>query len=286
MSTQVYYFSVIARCDDAKFDHTLISGVFDRLDCNNYVFQMECGASGNYHYQCYIHTKQRYRPETLRRMLLLEGVKSWGTKPCSTAGRVALQTYCMKTDTRILGPWGLKTIYTGADLAVMKNPYVWQSEIIAMIQCTPDDRTIVWIQNAAGNVGKSKLMKFCKYKGLSVRIPLGTATQIKSSVIEKGPQTCYMLDLPRVRGREERMTEIFSAIEEIKNGWIESAMYGKTAELMMMPPHVIVFSNDAPNLNLASADRWVVYNINSTGEKLSQMSQSINIGNLMTQRSV
>lgn len=92
---------------------------------------------------------------------------------------------------------------------------------------------------------------------------MGTATQIKSSIITKGPHRAYMLDLPRVRGKDESLQNTFSAIEEIKNGWVETAMYGKWEELMMLPPHVIVFSNDKPRLDLCSADRWEVYQLDS-----------------------
>lgn len=172
----------------------------------------------------------------------------------------------MKADTRVIGPFGLRPIYLGQDLVCLNNPYPWQQSILHAMQQPPDDRTIMWIYNARGNVGKTKLMKFCKWNGLAVRIPLGTATQIKSSVISKGVHRCYMLDLPRVRGKDERIQEVFSAIEEIKNGWVESAMYGKNEELMMLPPHVYVFSNEPPNMSFASLDRWRIRTINSSFE--------------------
>lgn len=92
---------------------------------------------------------------------------------------------------------------------------------------------------------------------------MGTATQIKSSIITKGAHRAYMLDLPRVRGKDESLQNIFSAIEEIKCGWVETAMYGKWEELMMLPPHVFVFSNEQPRLSLCSADRWSIYQVDS-----------------------
>ena len=93
------------------------------------------------------------------------------------------------------------------------------------------------------------------------RVGLGSATQIKTSIIEKGAHRAYMVDLPRVRGSDERQQELFSALEEIKNGWVESPMYGKSAELLMEPPHIHIFSNELPNLTYASMDRWKIWMI-------------------------
>ena len=72
-----------------------------------------------------------------------------------------------------------------------------------------------------------------------------------------------MVDLPRVRGTDERQQELFSALEEIKNGWIESPMYGKAAELLMEPPHIWIFSNELPNTSFMSQDRWKIYKVNA-----------------------
>lgn len=282
MATQVFYFGIIARfCPEPK-DGTeeKIKEILTDLNVDDYVFQLERGTElGKFHYQCWVHTKDKIRPETLRKTLPLdvENLTSWGCQPASNNGKQQLRTYCMKKETRVAGPWGFRTIYTGADLACMSTPYPWQQDLIDMIAAPPNDRTIIWIHNPAGDVGKSKLMKWCKYNNLCRRIPLGTATQIKSSVITQGPHRCYMLDLPRVRGKEEKLRELFSAIEEIKNGWVESAMYGKHEEMMMIPPHVIVFSNDAPDLRMASSDRWRIYEVLTRLDSLSQVSQSIYI---------
>eukprot|EP01050_Picozoa_sp_SAG11_P002770 SAG11_NODE_144_length_14830_cov_17.955943_3_plen_193_part_00 len=153
----------------------------------------------------------------------------------------------------------------------MNRPHSWQHDIIEIITPAADDRTIHWIWDADVGKGKSKLFKFLCWGGAArkfgvaavdaKRIPLGSATQVKSAVLEAGPHKTFLLDLPRVRGKDEKLTELFSAIEEIKNGWVSCPMYGKFKEMFFSPPHVVVVSNDKPRQDLASQDRWKTYKI-------------------------
>ena len=181
-----------------------------------------------------------------------------------------LSFYVMKDDSREDGPWHDSTFrpkkrkqYEGKDLLCMKTPLPWQAAVVSMLQADPDDRTLIWIADTVGNHGKSKLMKWLRFQPDMdcARVPMGSATQIKTSVIEKGAHRTFMVDLPRTVGKEERIQEIYSALEEIKNGWVESAMYGKNLELLMEPPHVIIFSNYYPMLTHMSTDRWRVYKL-------------------------
>lgn len=185
-----------------------------------------------------------------------------------------LSFYVMKDDTRVEGPWydpsynpKKRKVYEGKDLECMRTPLMWQSNVLN--KCSEpclDDRCVNWVVNLDGCAGKSKLMKFMRFdkKFNMARIPMGSAIQIKTSVIQKGPHDIYMVDLPRVRGGDERIAEVFSAIEEVKNGWVESPMYGKSEDLMMDPPHVWVFSNEYPNLAHCSLDRWKIWELRGT----------------------
>ena len=155
-----------------------------------------------------------------------------------------------------------RNTYEGRDLRCMDEPYAWQKKIMDVINEEADDRTINWVYNASGCAGKSKLMKYLRWTNAEMaRVGLGSATQIKTAVIKKGAHQIYMVDLPRVRGSDERQQELFSALEEIKNGWVESPMYGEAAELLMDPPHIWIFSNELPNISMCSLDRWYVWHL-------------------------
>ena len=187
--------------------------------------------------------------------------------------------YVMKFESRVQGPWHDPSFkprvvdeYKGADMLCMKQPFTWQREVMRMAKEPWNDRHIHWIWDADGKKGKSKLFKFMSWPGTKDAfgdwfdfnakvIPLGNATQIKTAVIAGGMHKAYLVDLPRVRGKDEALAELFSAIEGIKNGHITSAMYGKDQKLFMMPAHVFVVSNDCPRRSVASVDRWKTYKL-------------------------
>jgi len=240
-------------------------------------FQLEQGHNANkQHYQCRIILPQPQKTETLltvfeQRIYDRRDI-TFLPESNNSIAQGGLSFYVMKDDTRVDGPWHDPTYtpkkvvdYNFEDLSCMSTPLPFQQAIMELVQQPPDDRTINWLYNPAGCAGKSKLMKYLRSRGEFdfARIPLGSATQIKTSCVDKGPHKIYFVDLPKVRGGDERQQELFSAIEEIKNGWVESAMYGKVQELLMMPPHVWCLSNELPNLSYASRDRWVIWTIST-----------------------
>jgi hypothetical protein len=219
----------------------------------------------------------KVRPERLKRIFISlthnnQSYLGFHVRAASSNGLIALAGYCMKADTRILGPWGYRPIYTGNDVSCVKSsPFPWQHQLSTIIATKPDTRTIMWITNTGGNVGKSAFTKhhaFTSPKTVAL-IPLGTAAQIKTACIAIGPRKTYFVDFPRSLGTgSERISEIFSAIESIKNGWVTSPMYGKYQSLFMDPPHVICFSNDDPPMDMLSQDRWHVAHLTSKTDTL------------------
>lgn len=241
---------------------------------DGWCFQLEkCPTNGKLHYQARWKLEKKEYGATLLQVLSCRGFAKddldLSPESNNSVQQGGLSFYVMKDDTREAGPWHdasykpkKRKVYEGRDLKCMENPFEWQADVIQRISVADDDRSINWVYNRLGNAGKSKLMKYLCFKGDGVtRVPLGTATQIKTCVIEKGEHNAFMVDLPRVRGSDERQQELFSAIEEIKNGWVESPMYGKKAELFMEPPHVWVFSNELPTISNSSVDRWKVWTI-------------------------
>lgn len=211
------------------------------------------------HWQMSVQLASKKRRTWLLRNLA-PGLEAKWVTPSPSASTGAFN-YCMKADSRIAGPFSDKPIYQGRDLECMKNPLPWQQEVIDMVNAPPDDRTIVWIYEPVGGVGKSKLLKYLHVNGMACKVPVATAGQLRSAMIAKGAHRCYVVDLPRVLGKDDAVADIFAALEELKNGWVETAFYGKPGELLMDPPHVIVMANVKPNLKLASKDRWKVFQL-------------------------
>ncbi len=240
---------------------------------HSWVFQKEKGVvSGKEHFQA-----RWIMNDPIMRDSLLSILESRGIQPNNVSFRMessnsikqgGLAFYCMKEDTRIEGPWyddafrppKRRKTYAGEDLPCMENPRAFQVKVISLLSEPPDDRNLYWWCDRKGGAGKSKLLKWLRFQGFDMgRVPMGTATQIKTAVIDMGVKTSYLVDLPRVQGKDEAIRDLFSALEEIKNGWVVSAMYGKPGELLMKPPHVHIFSNEMPNPKLCSLDRWIIY---------------------------
>ena len=266
---------------------TLILFFEERDYIEAWVFQKEKGEeAGREHYQITLRLKDKKDKHTILRDMERAGLPTatMSFRPVSNNGKQvsAMDFYCTKIETRIDGPWydasyqppKKKVRYEGADLVCMDEPLLWQATVLDWIKAPADDRTIRWIWNEEGNAGKSKLIKYMCWKLGAAKIPLGTATQLKTSVCDKGVHEVFLVDLPRVSGNQESARDLFSALEDIKNGFVETAMYGKPRSLFMNPPHVFIFSNELPDLRLASADRWKVYSLKDQADFLHYMQPS------------
>lgn len=267
-SVQCYRWSFTIQAPGAVGEQDLpevkvVKSWLSSVGVKKWIFQLERGEEeGRLHYQGQLQLESKKRK---RQLLTSTGElfpENYLTlSPTSKNGSASAWSYAMKEDTRVKGPWGDRPIYLGQDLVCMNSPFPWQQQVLDTLKTEPNDRTIQWVWEREGNVGKSKLVKFLRWKKLATNIPAGTATQIKTSVISKGPAKAYMLDMPRTKGKDEHMEDLFSAIEQIKNGMVESAMYGKNQELLMEPPHIFCFANYPPPMECLSADRWKVFKV-------------------------
>lgn len=261
--------------NDPKPDQKLLQKFLDERDWK-YVFQEEEGEKTHRpHFQMRLNLKKEGRvvKTTLLDIFRAGGfdVTNFTPLPESNNGvaKDAAIFYCMKPE-RIAGPWTdqsftmptKKRKYEGDDLDCMQTPYGWQQDIMNRIEQPTDDRKINWVYNKSGCCGKTKLQKYLCWQKKAKRISMGLAHQIKNALATTQPDTqCFVMNIPRVSGREESQRELFSAIEEIKDGWVSAVMHGEEKEWFFKPPHVWVFSNELPNRSLASKDRWRVWNL-------------------------
>lgn len=260
-----------------------------------WIFQEERGANeGRYHYQGKFHLAEKRTKQALLQIFSqyfdAATVQQLTLTPTSTNGQktAAAELYCMKGETRTEGPWTDPSFtmpkrqkrYEMKDLACMEAMLGWQDEMWRELTGPADDRSVVWIWNADGNAGKSKFIKYMVAKSVLdpafqhsvLNVPLGTATQIKTVVCKAGAKDIYLCDIGRVSGNQESQRDLFSALESIKNGMVQNVMYGAGDLLLMEPPHVVVFSNDLPNINLQSKDRWRIRRLDNKDSALHTMS--------------
>jgi len=75
-------------------------------------------------------------------------------------------------------------------------------------------------------------------------------------------------------GKYDNIDDVLSVIEELKNGYVVTHMYGSDRKLLCKPPHVIISTNTELDYSKLSADRWEVYKINKNNKL-----ESIEVGN-------
>lgn len=242
-----------------------------------FIFQLECterseeereGAGGydNWHYQGYLKVSNKRRPRTVGAELG-EGFPGIQFNVCSTNGQSALRDYCMKRDGSYrAGPWceegevKVKEEYKGDDLP--SSLYPWQDSISKIVVTKPDDRTINWVHDEVGGIGKTKLVKKLCFEGKGdvVFLSFGNASDLLYQVVKRGERKVYLLDLQRTKSKNWHMDDIYAALEAIKNGMVFSTKYDG-GELMMDPPHVWVFSNYMPEREKMSKDRFKIWRV-------------------------
>ena len=166
--------------------------------------------------------------------------------------------------------------YSAKDLEMFEdfeNLYPWQQKLYNKIIDKeaesdfkiPDKREIMSIVDKKGKKGKSSFVKWLCYNYPMdiARLSFGTASQLRSAVFNMGKRKCYIIDLPRTKGKGDSIFDLLSVIEDIKNGFVSSSMYGGDRQLMMDPPFVIVFSNSPLPYSSLSEDRWDLYTLSN-----------------------
>lgn len=229
-----------------------------------FVFQREKTGETNLHYQGYVNLTTKLRPLTLGGRLGAE-FPGIDCAPSSTAGREALRKYCMKVDTRVAGPWGDRPIelpYDGSDLPKTWRP--WQQAVINEIsQPCKDDRTINWIYDPEGGIGKSKLTKWLAWKKKAEPMSLSDVKDGAYQIVKGGARGAYFFDIPRTKSKKVSMDELYSLVESVKNGLVVSHKY-EGGVLQMRPPHVWVVSNWEPDVSKMSAGRFKMWRVDTT----------------------
>lgn len=270
----------IQSVEGTKLPSTKIVEECMKVESSRYLYQLERATSE--HYQGCLETKIRVRHATLLNRLA-KGMSV--RKSCITLSKMEGSwsqaiAYCSKEETRVSAPVTSEIVYSGEDIAVLDDStrrYPWQNSIIKQIFDedtgiikTPDDRAILWIEDPKGGNGKSKFVKWlCARNRDITKISFGTSNQLRSAIISAGRRRVYFIDVPRTLGTEDSIQSLMACCEELKGGFVVSAFYGKNQELMLDPPHIIMFSNSACPKQFLSEDRWETYMITDKKTLLS-----------------
>lgn len=147
----------------------------------------------------------------------------------------------------------------GMEPKVDWNP--WQQELMNEIENEPNDRNIIWYYDEFGSAGKSFL---CKHMGMYRNSFVSTkaksyhvATMIKHFLEDRSvDDNTYMVLIFNFTRQKEQKSEIYDALEELKDGMITSEKYIGETTYLKKPPHIICLANYLPDVTCFSNDRW------------------------------
>ena len=178
-----------------------------------------------------------------------------------------------KEDKKMLikGDYNKETGYSGKDISIFndrKNWHPWETELHDMVftrqgRIKPaNTREIIFIEDVKGKAGKSTFFKFlyAKYGSEVGLLSEASSSQLKSNICLLHGKRVFLIDLPRTE--DQSMNGLLNALEMLKNGLINSSMYGKANVSLMDPPWVIVGGNTQLPIAGFTPDRWKVFEIN------------------------
>ena len=172
----------------------------------------------------------------------------------------ALQLYRTKINTERLD----------MDSVILKP---WQTKVLSIIDSLTH-RNVIFIVGKNGNEGKTFLQNYIEQF-------CGSARVYKSKIDGRNQDIGYMMSQDKMIERKDiflfnvpRSTQpqyiAYDILESIKDGALDSTKYQSKKVTFRTPNCVIVFLNQEPKLKLLSDDRYSVWNIDKSGEKITK----------------
>lgn len=142
-------------------------------------------------------------------------------------------------------------VYGKRPRLVEGNPRPWQQTLDELIAEEPDDRKINFVVDNAGNNGKSWLTRYW----------ISNRDDVQMLSVGKRDDLCYAVDISKrvfIFDIPRQQMEYFqyAVVEAIKNQMIMSNKYKSEVKIIPHKTHVIVFSNESPDMNAMTGDRY------------------------------
>lgn len=211
--------------------------------CFMYVFQEETGENGNKHLQGVLSYKKPFRNTSFNLPKIhweaVRNVKDaylYCSNPIKRTGRIWAKNYEIEED-------------------CPRPNYGWFEEIDKILLTEPNRRHVIWCWSKQGGVGKSHVTEYLVVKRNAVFLSKGKYPDIINIMFKTDMSNKHIVvfDLPRNNGNKIS----YDAVEAIKNGLICNTKF-ETGYKRFKPPHVLIFSNQPPDEEKLSADRWII----------------------------
>jgi len=135
----------------------------------------------------------------------------------------------------------------------------WQRTLEQELDLPPDDRKIKFVVDPVGNAGKSWFIRYYSRKHPDTVQRLGNGKRDDLAYALDPTKRTFIFDVPR--GKLEFIS--YALMEDIKNMFVFSGKYDSTAKELDEPAHVVIFTNEEPDYNKLTADRYDVFRANN-----------------------
>lgn len=127
-------------------------------------------------------------------------------------------------------------------------PRPWQRKVLDRLLEEPDNRTILWVFETRGNVGKSRLAHHlcCEHQAIELH------GKVADMAYGYNDAPIVIFDLARTQ--EDCYKHVYAFAEKLKNGRFFNSKY-ESGMRLFKPPHVVFFANFAAPRDAWSADR-------------------------------
>lgn len=155
---------------------------------------------------------------------------------------------------------------------VLNNPFIWQEFVRKeLLDKLPDDRTVDWIIDPVGNTGKSSFARayVSEVPTDGILMKIDNLDRMELTLIKKieeyrrkyykDPKVIFF-DFPRASD-PSKIVSATALMEDAKSGHLETTFGGNHKEIEISDVHIIVLSNNAPDLSVLSVDRWRLWRL-------------------------
>lgn len=133
---------------------------------------------------------------------------------------------------------------------------LWQRRLDGIVSGEPDDRRIVFVVDPQGNSGKSWLCRYwLSHRGSTQFLSIGKRDDLAFAVDVSSD--LFVIDIPR--GHMQYLQ--YGLLEMLKNRLVFSTKYVSQAKRFDHNVHVVVFSNEPPDMDALTEDRYKIIEI-------------------------